>query len=1282
MIEIKTFVGGLNSDLEDRVLPESDYRYAINIRNGVNDTSSTGSIENVKGNTLVEFDLPDDENRCIGTFEDEVRSHVYFYVWNKFGEHTIQRFDTTQNTVTKVLQSSVLAFEEDMLIIDSDRIENNLYFNDRVNEPRKINLSTIADEVLVKDFVFNSASKSNVGTIAVTSVVGNANQYNVGDVVKVFLSKPSEETDNFDGNAVIVAIPSDFSLELSITFLPINSFNQANQYYGYIYHYRDIIETDIINSAIPPLKSPKVNYVSDEEFKTNNLYGSTWQFRYQYVYDDNSKSYWSYDSKRPVKIFTETQALVNQSNYFSYNENAIQVSFNTGNCNVKSINLSVRQNNGDYKLIRAFDKDYYNLPDNSEYIFDFYNTDVLTAIDVRESDRVNEFLPLRANTQDEFNNRIGYGGVLEGYDTPFVNASVDYKYGNEDRVELLDDFEKFQTDSFSYPDTGFNFTRESFEDSDTGFYNTVFSGVIPVNSLGVNDSSLFFNFSSIFLETPDIESSFVIRVNNIAIGYQFKYDGGIQHYTLAPESFVLSVSADDTLQDVADNLNALVGDLSFSVFTGGSITLFREDIVIRSNFFVVGSDIGYTLSIDNSFQAINDQMGDPQSVFVNRYFNYANKPTGDVKRIGIKVEAYSSTNEVSLKRGAYHAFSVLYKDELGRVGSVQNPENMRAIVNWYDVVDNNSKVYPIIKIRSKAPSWAKYYDILYNGNNSITKNLIDGFSGFLQAEIKFVIDNVSIYSNVNLSSVFDYAINNGFSKLFYSFQEGDRIRLIRDDVGTYLTDYKDYSILSFNEDTKVLKVRTNEDSFNLDQKIYLAEIYRPKKFEEDDEKLYYTVGESYEIDSEGNHLSGNHIDDVNQDISLDIPLSLNLNNVGDVFIKERSLVFNEPSIVVEDYHSEDAYFSAYTDFGRGFAYNADAKQQFNEATVRFSEEYISNTFINGASSFFGDGFRDYDRRYGAIQKMYSEDNRMIIFQKLKTGFSLIGENILYNSDGVSTVQVNVENLVLSKINYYAGEYGIGDAPESFAVHGFNKYHVDTNKRKVLRLGQSGYEVISDAAMKVYWSDTTPKYTRFLGTYDIRHDEYILCMSSPLFKGLGGDAEEPTTIAWSEPKKRWVTFYSYYPEMIGQAGDGLVSYSSGKIYTHNTNESYNTFYDKVNYDKAIFTPSRVTIVSNNDPKSIKFYVGIYQDTNSVWDMPEATNQFGQKTSLIKADFEELEGTYYSPFLMDENSGVELPLLEGDPMRCHTMTLTLENDSTDYVRMFSTTIRNELSQFTNQ
>jgi len=115
-IDNKYFVGGLNSDDEDRVIPNGDYRYALNIRNSKSDSDSQGSIENIKGDTLIPYSLGVGTFKVVGGFDDKLNNKVYYFVWNDGGNHLLLEYDANTSVISQVIKSNVLNLDKDRLI--------------------------------------------------------------------------------------------------------------------------------------------------------------------------------------------------------------------------------------------------------------------------------------------------------------------------------------------------------------------------------------------------------------------------------------------------------------------------------------------------------------------------------------------------------------------------------------------------------------------------------------------------------------------------------------------------------------------------------------------------------------------------------------------------------------------------------------------------------------------------------------------------------------------------------------------------------------------------------------------------------------------------------------------------------------------------------------------------------------------------------------------------------------------------------------------------------------
>ena len=148
------------------------------------------------------------------------------------------------------------------------------------------------------------------------------------------------------------------------------------------------------------------------------------------------------------------------------------------------------------------------------------------------------------------------------------------------------------------------------------------------------------------------------------------------------------------------------------------------------------------------------------------------------------------------------------------------------------------------------------------------------------------------------------------------------------------------------------------------------------------------------------------------------------------------------------------------------------------------------------------------------------------------------------------------------------------------IQGSYIYHNYIKRGCVLRLSQDGLTEISMYKMKDYFSDlsvTILKEANFdrykiKGTFDRKYGEYIVSYDKIL--GEQSDPYNPvieqvilpaSTLGFTEKTNRWNSFYTYYPEMMGSSGMGIITYIGGKLYHHDIgvdalqNKEYNKFY---------------------------------------------------------------------------------------------------------------------------
>ena len=1223
-IEKKVFLGGLDSDTEDRLLPNGDYRYSLNIRASKSDGANEGSIENTKGNTLVSFNLGTSQLKCIGAYDDKLNNKVYYFIWSNGTEHSIVEYDVDVNVISTVLKDPLLNFYEDKLIFEQNVavISGLLYWTDSENPPMGINIER---------------AKSGL-------------------------------------------YPSPLRIE----------------------------DIQAIKSA--PNVAPISEFKNDTTVKINNVRNKLFQFRYKFVYLDNEESAWSPISKVALPV-DETQYRP-----FSYYDTSLNNYINVAvrynaidNPLVKRIKISFREGNlGDFYLAKDIKiEDFTTIADS--YEFNFYNDENYTAIDNNGNSgmRLFDWIPLKSNTLSLIDgNRLSYGGITEGYDPIDINIKIDKIYSTQAEVPapttgVIVGFQSTDGILAGLDFTSIPYNITPYNPAQVGitvngapyFLHWVwsFAGVI---SGGLGSVFPQYGFPSDFIAftfgapTSGIQYLTTAQIKAVIVGNP-NGEAGIRYTMTVKVTFFNWDKNNFETKNIKVQYLTVAGDGRAEVLNGLKAALLTNNYATEYVDFSFGNfDFQYAPTASNAGVIPANAAA---LKFVVRVFmppvKVANipgltpfgvpaaaggvgvTPLPCVKYSEVSINAYAAWTtrvEKSLKNGSTHGIGMVYYDSPNRSGLVNiSNEKLfyvpfpteRSVPSGNLISDTDLQ----LTIKHTPPSWAKYYQIVYTGNQTIERLPgVTGYNGFIQCKLRLVkASSIPGATECLLTELSDFnSTTPEVTGLGYSFTKGDRIRLLMNASGNYLQQYTDVEIVSYDSTSYKLVFKTPDVSVSDG---YTVEIYTPKLKTTD--TFYYEIGEIFPI------INGFHEGNIqNQDATNDA--IIDLDDIGDVYLRFR---VSPTSRQIEDYHFSDYYDSDVWDMGRPNIVDNNINQTYRPTTIRYSGAFIPETNINGLSQFNDLAFEAYDHKYGDIMLMYSEDKGLNIFQKLKVGQVGVNQTTLYSNDGSTVGTVGSDTRVLSDIRYYAGEYGIGDHPESFAVYGNMKYWVDVKRGAVLRLGGDGITPISEYKMHNYFNDilelmnNSSNKPQIFGVYDVRFDEYVIHLSNDTIK---------ETIAYSEFKNRWVTFYSYEPDFMVSNKTGLISFKDGQLYTHNTNSVYNNFYG-AQYNTVL------EFISNIEPSANKIYNSLFVESSHVFEMPEATNQFGQKTSLITDDFEDVEGVWKSAFLKDENTpNLALPLIEGDTIRCHSLTVQLQNVDTELVKIFSVGLNVELSELTNR
>ena len=146
MAEIKNsfLKSKMNKDLDDRLIPNGEYRDAQNISVGKSEDDGIGALETVLGNTLVpNTTLGIADLKVIGSHTDKGNNRMFVFLTDSINNHFIYQLTEPDNYI-QLVTGAFLNFSQSNLITGISLIENLLFFTDNRNQPRKINVEKAA----------------------------------------------------------------------------------------------------------------------------------------------------------------------------------------------------------------------------------------------------------------------------------------------------------------------------------------------------------------------------------------------------------------------------------------------------------------------------------------------------------------------------------------------------------------------------------------------------------------------------------------------------------------------------------------------------------------------------------------------------------------------------------------------------------------------------------------------------------------------------------------------------------------------------------------------------------------------------------------------------------------------------------------------------------------------------------------------------------------------------------------------------------------------------------
>ena len=466
----------MNKDLDARLVPPGEYRDAQNVSVSKSEGADVGSLENILGNiSLTDFGLSTTPNiDIIGFFMDPVRDSIFVFMTNyvdtsadklsNFAPSAASCYIGVYNTITLtstlIVSGSFLNFSKTHPVLGVNVIDNNLFWSDNRNQPRKINITralanttyyTTEDQIslpkyypfdpiqLVRDEVtavtitdggsgYTTGSYVNVATIGgsgsgltlditvgatgivtAASINNNGNNYTNGDVVQILMRSGTGSGADFELTVESASTMKDVVSE----FLPDGT--TANPYYN-------------------------ANWPGDKDYLKEKFI----RFAYRFKFDDGEYSL--------ISPFTQECFVPEQDGYFigEDEEKTMQsTELNIMRNKVNNITLCIPVPDGstnwgnvvnDLKVdsIDIIFKDAasttLNLLDTIEgsslsgngstlLYYDYQSRKPFKTLPLRDLLRVSDQAPVRALSQEVIGNRLVFGNIVDKHTPP---SSIDY----------------------------------------------------------------------------------------------------------------------------------------------------------------------------------------------------------------------------------------------------------------------------------------------------------------------------------------------------------------------------------------------------------------------------------------------------------------------------------------------------------------------------------------------------------------------------------------------------------------------------------------------------------------------------------------------------------------------------------------------------------------------------------------------------------------------------------------------------------------------------------------
>ena len=1015
-------------------------------------------------------------------------------------------------------------------------------------------------------------------------------------------------------------------------------------------------EITIIKPTVP--LSPNFTKQTDINFNANFIYNQSFEFAFQFIYNDNETSV----------IGTYSQAT--RLNFNTDTFNNINVTMDIGQKipnTVKIVNLIARIQDGTSKggnlaiIIKTWDRNVaVELSEIQAQVlgtvlsFNFYNNS--TAQTIAEDDvlRPYDTVPIYSETLEAAKNRIFLANNTEGYSTPNT-TSLSVSLFNQIQPSVTT--KSFRLWLISQTFSNNNFGRRAYfaysiyrtDISPAGNYVIISSVVIdpPPNFIGsvpvsINDSDLIYmGTNPNEIQRNIMIQYFAFMLNNLVSASNpngwyvdpiilYPYDTFLGIPLVNVQVINTSLSKYNALTqnsgykfgvvfyDYAMRKCGVVNNSSTSQIL---INSFNESVLISTNPSTISFESPISLSI-----IIGDLLTISNSAINGSYIVNTVSVVG-VKTIVTILGTISTTSGIG-------TVTIYRTPSVGLTTPYRNFSYSTSYTAFQWTLSNSNAVNEI-------PKWAYYYSVVRTLNlrtrffiqsyTTIAKYATKDANGVYQySSVLFPLNAVGIAFDVK---------NISYSGLGYTYTPGDSCLFVKDGS----TQVYDLPVIAQDGNYIIVKPKNIGD---LSSAKFVFELYTPYKAT--DQEPYYEVGEMYTVN---NPTLANR----------SYQTTTNILN-GDSYILLRSL----PVIggVVPTYFAgtmspDDLYYQRWDNDGGKLNFVTKLGQVKKTQYISWSDTFLPNTAINGLSTFRVENQKVVPQDCGSISKLQltskiqNEGTVMLSICSNETNSMYLGETQIVDSTG-GTQFFGATAQVISTINTLKGSFGTIN-PEAVVEFRGNVFYPDANRGVWVQYSANGLYPISNLKMSRFWksffkqyiSMTKPQIEALGGrpyifsTVDASHMELLISIPKLLSTPPQGylpdypnviypfdiwDGQGKTVVYCLENvgvQPHWQGSYAFNPEQFMCIVNKLYSFKDGNLWLHNQTNSFNNFYGQ-QYN------SKIMVISNQVPQRPKAYNNVSVESNIKPIFTYFYNNYPvlQTSDLIDSDYKDLEGVFYA------------------------------------------------------